>query len=104
MEYAMFFLTPIGTPIKLSLDINFVISFQANVSIKDGILIFEPQVNAKAEVSADIALNGVFLEVGGYIEGVFMQAEIQLILKLDVFRSVKIFLDYFNYNDCFNAL
>jgi len=37
----MNFLTPIGTPIKLSLDINFVMKFIVNLSIKEGILIFE---------------------------------------------------------------
>ena len=60
-----------------------------NLYIKDGILIFEPQVNAKADISADISLNGAIFEVVGYIEGVFMEGEIELILKLDIFRNVR---------------
>lgn len=46
-------------------------------------------MKAKAEISADIGLNGVIFEVGGYVEGVFMEVEIELILKLEIFRNVR---------------
>jgi len=87
-EYSVTFITPVGIPVSLTLEIAFKVDFSFKIGMNSGIIILNPNVAASVETVAEVGVGLKYFSIGGYFQGTFLKTSLELFLTFNLLENV----------------